>query len=77
MRRPGYENVSITPWNFHQIVDSDASEEQFIRRMTNKCTYLVGQDVLPANSLLYSEYVFLNELNNLRINGEKTTKQDN
>lgn len=74
VRRPGYENVSITPWNFHQIVDSDASEEQFIRRMTNKCTYLVGQDVLPANSLLYSEYVFLNELNNLRINGEKNNK---
>lgn len=71
VRREGYENISITPWNFTEAIDADASEEQFIRRMTNKCTYLVGQDVLPANSLLYSEFTFLNELNNLRINGEK------
>lgn len=71
VRRKDYETASITPWNFQSAVDEDASEEKFIRNMTNKCTFLVGQDVLPANSLLYSEYVFLNELNNLRINGEK------
>lgn len=72
VRREGYEHTSVTPWNFDQIIDKDASEEQFIRRMTNKCTYLVGQDVLPASSLLYSEFAFLNELNNLRINGVKS-----
>ena len=71
VRREGYEHTSITPWNFAQAIDADASEEQFIRRMTSKCTYLAGQDVLPASSLLYSEFTFLNELNNLRINGEK------
>lgn len=38
--------------------------------MTNKCTYLLGEDVLPKNSLLYTEFVLLNELNNVRI-GEK------
>lgn len=71
VRRSGYEKVSITPWNFDNAIDADASEEEFIRRMTNKCTYLIGQDVLPASSLLYSEFTFLNELNNLRINGQK------
>ncbi len=71
IRHKGYENVSITPWNFDKAIDADASEEEFIRRMTNKCTYLIGQDVLPASSLLYSEFTFLNELNNLRINGQK------
>ncbi len=71
VRREGYENVSITPWNFDKAIDADASEEAFIRRMTNKCTYLSDRDVLPASSLLYSEFTFLNELNNLRINGQK------
>ncbi|MCH5265517.1 MAG: type II CRISPR RNA-guided endonuclease Cas9 [Lachnospiraceae bacterium] len=61
----------IYPWNFDKIVDVDATAERFIRRMTNKCTYLVGEDVLPKNSLLYSEYMVLNELNNLKINNEK------
>ncbi|MGL5258445.1 MAG: type II CRISPR RNA-guided endonuclease Cas9 [Proteocatella sp.] len=64
-------NVKITPWNFEKVVDQEASAERFIRRMTNKCTYLVGEDVLPKDSLLYSEYMVLNELNNLKINGER------
>lgn len=61
----------IYPWNFEEIVDVEASAEKFIRRMTNKCTYLIGEDVLPKDSLLYSKYMVLNELNNLRLNGEK------
>ncbi len=72
VRNPGYEKVSITPWNYSEAIDEDASEEKFIRLLTKKCTYLKGEDVLPENSLLYSEFAFLNELNNLRINGEKS-----
>ncbi len=68
-RNEGYENVSITPWNFDKAIDKDASEQEFIRRMTNKCTYLTGEDVLPASSFTYSEFTFLNELNNLKVNG--------
>ena len=64
-------NAKIYPWNFEEIIDIEASAEKFIRRMTNKCTYLVGEDVLPKDSLLYSKYMVLNELNNLRLNGEK------
>lgn len=71
VRKEGQGRTKVTPWNFDQVIDRDASEQEFIRRMTNKCTYLVGEDVLPAKSLLYSEFTFLNELNNLRINGEK------
>ena len=37
--------------------------------MTNKCTYLIGEDVLPKDSLLYRKYMVLNELNNLKLNG--------
>lgn len=60
----------LTPWNFEEIVDLEKTAEAFIRTRTNKCTYLMGEDVLPKASLLYSKYMVLNELNNLRINGE-------
>ncbi len=60
----------IYPWNFEEIVDTEASAEGFIRRMTNKCTYLMHEDVLPKNSMLYSKFMVLNELNNVRLNGE-------
>lgn len=60
----------IYPWNFEEVVNIEASAEKFIRRMRNKCTYLNYEDVLPKNSLLYSKFVVLNELNNLKLNGE-------
>lgn len=39
--------------------------------MTSKCTYLLGEDVLPKSSLLYSEFTFRNELNNLCFKGNR------
>lgn len=61
----------IYPWNFNEVIDVEESAEKFIRRMTNKCTYLYGEDVLPKDSLLYSKFMVLNEMNNIRLNGEK------
>ena len=61
----------IYPWDFEEKVDLDQSEEGFIRQMTNPCTYMVGAGVLPKNSLLYSEFALLNELNNVKVCGEK------
>lgn len=63
------KDKQILPWNFNEIVDVEASAERFIRRMTNKCTYLLGKDVIPEESLLYSEFKLLNELNNVTVNG--------
>ena len=59
----------ILPWNFERMIDSDASENAFIRNMTNTCTYLPGEDVLPKESLLYHRFTVLNEINNLKVNG--------
>ena len=59
----------IYPWNFKSKVDLDASENAFIARMTNSCTYIPGEDVLPKNSLVYSAFEVLNEINNIKING--------
>lgn len=60
----------IYPWNYEEKIDREKSNEAFIRRMTNKCTYLLGEDVLPKNSLLYQKFMVLNELNNLKIRGK-------
>lgn len=59
----------IYPWNFKEKIDEEQSAKRFIERMTNKCTYLLGEDVLPKESLLYAKFNVLNELNNLRIDG--------
>lgn len=61
----------IYPWNFDKMVDLDASEAAFIKRMTNKCTYLPGEDVLPKCSLLYSSFEVLNEIDPIKIDGKK------
>lgn len=70
-RRPGEEQGKVYPWNFEQKIDTKAAAEAFIERMVRPCTYLKGQNTLPKCSLLYEKFMVLNELNNLRINGEK------
>lgn len=62
-------NGKILPWNFAEKVDLDASEDAFIARMTNSCTYLSGESVLPKCSLIYSAFEVLNEINNIKIDG--------
>lgn len=77
MRRK--EEGKIYPWNFSDKVDEIASAEAFIRRMTNTCTYLLKEEVVPKKSLLYSRYEVLNELNKVRVAGnplDPTVKQD-
>ena len=58
----------ITPWNFERVIDFAKSNEEFMRRMTNKCSYLRGEDVLPKSSILYQKFDTLNQLNKLRVN---------
>ncbi len=63
----------ITPWNFDEVVDKAKSNEEFMRRMTNKCTYLRGEDVLPKASIMYQKFDTLNQLNKLKINDRPIT----
>ena len=71
VRNTGYENTPVTPWNYSKVIDESASAEKFITNLTNKCTYLKGEDVLPKSSLLYSEFALLNELNALKYDGNR------
>ena len=64
------EEGKIYPWNFEEKVDIDSSADRFIERMRNKCTYLPNEDVIPKQSLLYSEFEVLNEIKQIKTNGE-------
>lgn len=71
VRNKGYEDTPVTPWNYSKVIDESASAEKFITNLTNKCTYLKGEDVLPKSSLLYSEFALLNEMNALKYDGNR------
>ena len=73
------KSYDIKPWNLEKMIDFDQAEENFINKMTNKCTYLKDEDVLPKNSILFQKFKVLNDLNNLKINGNPLSvklKQD-
>ncbi len=65
------ERGKVLPWNFEEKIDVEKTTEVFIRRMTNKCTYLLKEDVLPKSSLLYQKFMVLNTINNIKINGKE------
>lgn len=65
------DNIKITPYNFDEIIDKSATAEQFIKRMISHCTYLLNEYALPNNSILYSKYKVMNELKQIKVNGEK------
>ncbi len=64
----------IRPWNLEKVVDVTSTSEKFIRNMTSKCTYLYGEDVLPKESLLYSEFMVRNAINTIMVDGERLEK---
>ena len=67
------KNLDFKPWTLNEIINFDEAEDKFIQNMTSKCTYLPTEDVLPKDSLLYSKFRVLNELNNLKVNGNDIT----
>lgn len=64
------DQVRITPYNFKEVVNLEASAEEFIERMIGKCTYLLEEKSMPSSSILYSKFKVLNELKQIKI-GEK------
>lgn len=65
------DHIKITPYNFDEVIDKEATAEKFIKRMISHCTYLLNEFALPNNSILYSRYKVMNELKQIKINGEK------
>ena len=64
-------DVRVLPWNFDAVVDKEASAKAFMEQLTNTCTYLIGESVLPKDSIAYSRFMVLNELNNVKVYGDE------
>ncbi len=72
------KDEKIYPWNFKEIVNLEESSKNFMNSLIGRCTY-TNETVLPLNSLLYSKFMVLNEINRICINGKNIpveTKQD-
>lgn len=67
VRKKDYENEQITPFNYKEAIDFEATRTEFITRMTGTCSYLIGEKALPKNSMIYCYFDVLNELNNLSL----------
>lgn len=79
VRKQGKEFERVLPWNFDDIIDKEKTKENFMNKLTNQCTYLIGENVLPKQSIVYQDFVNLNRLNKLVINGlpiEQKIKKD-
>lgn len=69
------EHEKITPYNFDEIINKEKTAEDFIKRMISHCTYLLDEYALPNQSILYSRFKVMNELKQIRVNGEKLTNE--
>ncbi len=73
------ESGQVMPWNLEEKVDVKETAEMFITKMVRRCTYMNDENVLPKASLLYEKFCVLNEINNIKVYGEKipvSVKQD-
>lgn len=75
VRFPEHMGEKVYPWNFEKVIDTEESAACFIENLIGRCTY-TGEKVLPKDSLLYSEYALLNEMNLLRIDGKPLPIED-
>ena len=69
----------VMPWNLEEKIDVAKTSEAFIKRLIRECTYIAGEKVLPKNALIYEKFRVLNEINNIRVKGERISvdlKQD-
>lgn len=74
-RTTPHSHVSINPWNFEQEVDMYESGQRFIQRMLSNCTYCKSKKVLPKESIMYQKFEVFNELNNLKIDGNRIDQE--
>ena len=75
VRKEGH-NEKITPWNFHDVVDEEATADGFRANLKNCCTRLTNEPTLPKQSLVYQRFILLNERNKWLINGSPITVED-
>lgn len=72
----GKSKTPITPWNFDEIIDEEATRSKFMKKLTNSCTYLYDEKVMPKVSLVFEECLVLDRLNVMLVNGNPLSLED-
>lgn len=67
-KKPEFEDVDITPYNFEQVVDKQKTNEVFIKRMLRHCTYLNDEPCIQQETITYQKYIFYNTINVIKCN---------
>lgn len=75
VKNEGKENQRILPWNHEKVVNVEQTATNFIEKLTNYCTYLVDEQVMPKRSLTCSMYEVLSELNKIRVNNKLLSRE--
>ena len=65
VKKPGFENEKITPFNLDKVVDKIKTNKEFISRMQRNCSYLVEEKTMQQETILYQDYIFFNTVNKL------------
>lgn len=65
VKKPGFEDEKITPFNLDQVVDKIKTNKEFITRMQRNCSYLAGEKTMQQETILYQDYIFFNTVNKL------------
>lgn len=73
--KKGGPKERVYPWNKNEIIDERKTNENFVNKLISECTYFKGEKVLPKFSILYNDFIILNQLNSLVINGNKITEE--
>lgn len=63
-------NEKITPWNIKEVINDSKTKEKFMLKLTNSCSYLHTEKVMPKASLTFERFMILDKLNVLKVNGE-------
>lgn len=75
VKKEEYKDISITPYNFEQVIDKEKTAREFIERMIGNCTYINNEKAMPNNSIFYSRYKVISEIKQISVNKQKFTKQ--
>lgn len=76
VRNEDKKNEHITPLNFDEIVNKEATATKFIEKMINEDIYLPLEKVLPKNSVLYQKFIIFNELTKVSYKVENSKRQN-
>lgn len=65
----------VRPWNYKRVIDVEQTSIGFIDKLISYCTYLLGEKVLPKQSIGYCRFKLYNEINNIQVNGERISPE--